>query len=264
MITLKELLALTLEEKVQTFDKMVAAMFSHIDGRDLLKELHPRRMIDIKRRVDGVDTWFEGDWLSNLMLARDHLFALPTNYAIAITEPQEELKGTDMKEIDTESTGRAKGGRERARKLSPERRKEISQLAITARWAKRPTDSNDSVFAQWRGQIDLGGDLLDVYVLNTKQRVISLRATVKAIAEADSGDLAKFIGVSSLNGYINKDLIVAELVEFSIPGNPQIASGLTTEHFELICRGYVRALYEKAPLTDRQREIAIKFCRTNG
>ncbi|MFV4725584.1 P63C domain-containing protein, partial [Mycobacterium tuberculosis] len=34
--------------------------------------------------------------------------------------------------------------------------------------------------------------------------------------------------------------------------------GITTEHFELICRGYVQALYEGAALTDRQREIAIK------
>lgn len=115
-----------------------------------------------------------------------------------------------------------------------------------------------SPFAKWRGQIDLGGDLLDVYVLDTKQRVISLRATVKAIANADSGDLAKFIGVSSLNGFINKDLIVAQLMEFSIPGNPHKGLGLTTEHFELICRGYVQALHEKAPLTDRQKEIAIK------
>lgn len=50
---------------------MVKATFSHIDGRDLLKELHPRKMLDIKRRVDGVETWFEGDWLSNLWRARD-------------------------------------------------------------------------------------------------------------------------------------------------------------------------------------------------
>lgn len=34
--------------------------------------------------------------------------------------------------------------------------------------------------------------------------------------------------------------------------------GITTEHFELICRGYVQALYEGAALTDRQREIAIR------
>jgi hypothetical protein len=115
-----------------------------------------------------------------------------------------------------------------------------------------------SPFAKWRGKIDLGGDELDVYVLDTGDRVISLRSAVKSIAEADSGDLAKFIGVSSLKSFINNDLILAELLEFSIPGTQFLGRGMTTEHFELICRGYVQALYEKAPLTDRQREIAIK------
>ena len=116
----------------------------------------------------------------------------------------------------------------------------------------------EEMFAKWRGEIDLGGDKLECYVLNDGRRVIALRATVKAIADADSGDLAKFIGVSSLTSFINKDLILAELIEFSISGTQMKGLGLTTEHFELICRGYVQALYQKAPLTDRQREIAIK------
>ena len=115
-----------------------------------------------------------------------------------------------------------------------------------------------SPFAKWRGRIDLGGDELDVYVLDTGDRVISLRSAVKSIADAGSGDLAKFIGVSSLKSYINNDLILAELLDFSIPGTQFLGRGMTTEHFELICRGYVQALYEKAPLTERQREIAIK------
>lgn len=133
--------------------------------------------------------------------------------------------------------------------------------------SRTPTKSSGSaptiqvsgeLFAKWRGEIDLGGDKLDCYVLNDERRVIALRATVKAIADADSGDLAKFIGVSSLNSFINKDLILAELIEFSIPGTQLKGLGLTTEHFELICRGYVQALYKGAPLTERQREIAIK------
>lgn len=45
-------------------ERIVAATHSHLDGRDLLAELHPRKTLDIKRRVDGVETWFEGDWLS--------------------------------------------------------------------------------------------------------------------------------------------------------------------------------------------------------
>lgn len=70
--TTKEgLLALPDTEKLRRFDEMVRRTFSHVNGRDLLRELHPRRTLDIKRRVDGVETWFEGDWLTDLMRARD-------------------------------------------------------------------------------------------------------------------------------------------------------------------------------------------------
>lgn len=50
---------------------LVSSTYSHLDGRDLLGELHPRNTLDIKRRVDGVETWFEGDWLTDLMDARN-------------------------------------------------------------------------------------------------------------------------------------------------------------------------------------------------
>lgn len=65
------LLQLPADERLRRYAAMVRATFSHVDGRDLLDELHPRRSLDIKRRVDGRETWFEGDWLSNLMAARD-------------------------------------------------------------------------------------------------------------------------------------------------------------------------------------------------
>lgn len=65
------LLNLSNEEKIKRFDAMVRSTFSHVDGRDLLGELHPRHELDIKRRIDAVDTWFEGDWLSKLKDARD-------------------------------------------------------------------------------------------------------------------------------------------------------------------------------------------------
>ena len=50
-------------------DAIVSATYSHIDSRSLLAELHPRRQLDIKRRVDGRETWHEGDWLSGLWAA---------------------------------------------------------------------------------------------------------------------------------------------------------------------------------------------------
>jgi hypothetical protein len=113
-------------------------------------------------------------------------------------------------------------------------------------------------FAKWRGKIDLGGDELDVYVLNTEARVIALRSAIKSISKTESGNLGAYIGVSAIKPFINSELILGELLDFSIPGTQFIGRGMTTEHFELICRGYVQALYEGASLTERQKEIAIK------
>jgi hypothetical protein len=116
----------------------------------------------------------------------------------------------------------------------------------------------DSPYAQWPGIIELGGDPIDCYVLDTGERVLALRSAIKAISGADSGNLGNYIGVSSLKSYINSDLVLGELIEFSIPGTQFKGNGLTTANFELILRAYVKALYEKAELTDRQRDIAVK------
>jgi len=113
-------------------------------------------------------------------------------------------------------------------------------------------------FAKHSGQIDLMGENLDCYVLSTGERVISIRAMIKAIADVETGKLGNYIGSNTLKPFINKDKIAGELIEFTIVGNPTKSLGLTTEHFELICRGYVQALYQGASLTDRQKEIAIK------
>ncbi len=116
----------------------------------------------------------------------------------------------------------------------------------------------NSPFAKWKGAINLGGENIDCYVLDTGERVIALRATVKAIADVDSSALADYIGAKALKPFINSELILAELKEFSIPGTQFKSLGLKTEHFELICRGYVQALYKGDTLTDRQRDISIK------
>ena len=160
-----------------------------------------------------------------------------------------------------EPKAQAKGGLARAAGLPKERRTEIAKKASQARWSKLSADPpvGDPPFAQWRGVIELGGEPVDCYVLNTGERVIALRAVVKSIADADSGDLAKFIGVSSLKAFIDKDLVLAELREFSIPGTQFKGSGLRTENFEQILSAYVRALSSPGnELTERQREIAIK------
>ena len=115
-----------------------------------------------------------------------------------------------------------------------------------------------SPFAKWRGQIELMGESIDCYVLDSGKRLIALRSAVRAISDTDSGNIVSIAGGTALRPYVNLDIITSELEEFNIPGTQLLGRGMTTEHFELICRGFVQALYEKAPLTDRQREMAIK------
>lgn len=112
--------------------------------------------------------------------------------------------------------------------------------------------------AQWRGQIDLGGVEIDCYVLPDGTRLLASSSAAMAISEVDRANLKDYAGQKALNPFIDINKILSETRSFAIPGTQWPASGITTEHFELICRGYVQALYEKAPLTDRQREIAIR------
>ena len=114
-----------------------------------------------------------------------------------------------------------------------------------------------SPFAKHRGVMTLGDAPIDVYVLDTGARVISLRAALKVLTGVDGGVLEDYIGVKALKDFINSDLVLEESVEFYIPGTQFRGRGVTAEQFEAILTGYVKALYAGALSTDRQREIAI-------
>ena len=62
--------------------------------------------------------------------------------------------------------------------------------------------------AKWRGELDLGGTPVECYVLDDGERVIATRSAIKAFADADSGNLGNYIGVSNLKSYLNSDLIL--------------------------------------------------------
>ncbi len=121
-----------------------------------------------------------------------------------------------------------------------------------------PEEIDQLPLAKWCGKIDLSGNKLDCYVLSGERRVLSSGSTTKAIANVDRGSLQDYIGQKALNRRIDKDKVLQETIRFSIPRTQRAALAITTEHFESICRGYVRTLYEGASLTERQREIAIR------
>lgn len=120
-----------------------------------------------------------------------------------------------------------------------------------------PTDV-ELPFAKHPGTLDLGGNELDVYVLNTGERVISVSRAVKAITERDGGNLGEYIGVSALKPFLDKDLILGEMVDFTVPGTQFRGKGITAERFLDICQAYLAALQAGALTSDRQREIAIR------
>lgn len=116
----------------------------------------------------------------------------------------------------------------------------------------------ESPFAKFRGELALGDASVDCYVLDTGQRVINLRAVVRAIANKDHGALGDYIEARALKPYINSDLILGETVEFNIPGTQYQGRGIEADRFLDICRGYVNALSAGGLSTDRQREIAVR------
>lgn len=161
----------------------------------------------------------------------------------------------------------SKGGRARANKLSPERRQQIAKKAAAIRWAKVPTIGTEeppedgpypSPFAKHRGELSLGGNPIDCYVLDTEERIISLRAAVKAIANTDHGNLGEYLGATALKPFIDKELILGETKAFFIPGTQFEGRGITAERFLEICNAYVRALQAEALSTQRQHEIAVR------
>lgn len=115
-----------------------------------------------------------------------------------------------------------------------------------------------SPFAKHSGTLVLGKKDIDCYVLDNGDRVISLRATVKSISGDVNGDLSKYIGIKALQPYIDRNSVTNNLIEFTIPGNPNKAKGITAEKFLNICSAYVDALSNSPEeLTPKQYEIAI-------
>lgn len=167
--------------------------------------------------------------------------------------------------------GGKKGGAARAANMTPEERAASARLAAKSRWAKPPaalTAGPEAVpaiegevlppspFAKHRGVMALGDVPVDVYVLDTGDRVISTRGAVKAMTGQDAGNLVHYLSIQGLKGFVDSELVLVDTKEFFIPGTQFTGRGITAEQFEAIITGYVRALGAGALKTDRQREIA--------
>jgi hypothetical protein len=115
-----------------------------------------------------------------------------------------------------------------------------------------------SPFAKFQGSLDLGIASVDCYVLDTGERVISYRATVKAIADVEGGQLLEYIDRVAIRQYITKESILSDSTDFFLQGTQLKAKGIKAEAFLDICKAYVSALASGGLTTERQKEIAIR------
>jgi len=171
--------------------------------------------------------------------------------------------------MESEPTGKAKGGAARARSLTPERRKEIAlKAAATKRELAAKRNELVSLPAVTHGDTDhplvIGGVEIPCFVLSDGRRVFHQRGLVDAIGMSrgssggTGGDrLAKFVSGDRLKPFINKHLqeVTADPIKFRIGGN--LAYGYEATVLADICDAVLAARAAGA-LQKQQEHIAVK------
>jgi hypothetical protein len=113
------------------------------------------------------------------------------------------------------------------------------------------------------GELLIGDKALPCHVLETGDRVFSLKGAVVGLIETEGGQLAEYIKVNALKPFLPEDLTPTEtgqipaLIKFDTGGEgfTKFAWGLPVEKFMDICAAYSLAA-DKGKLTERQKQIA--------
>lgn len=152
---------------------------------------------------------------------------------------------------DAGSESKAKGGKARAERLSPERRKEIAANAASARWRGAP------IKATHAGVIKIGDASLDCANLPDGRRVISEAAIMQALgrgysgyysqrdaaAEEGSAVLPRYVAPMALKPFIPNDLVtlLSEPIAYIPTGSGNVAKGVEAQALPKICRVWIEA-----------------------
>lgn len=176
----------------------------------------------------------------------------------------------------TPSLWASKGGLARANTLTSEERKEIARNAVRARWAKAgklkqevPDDAKQELvletkvpadealpFSMFRGKIRIGDIELECHVLNDFRRVFTQTEMVRVLT-AGKGSTNLDVHIKG-NPLIDNELSAKKIVEFKIPGNPQVAKGREATVLIEICDKYLEARDQKLLRTSGQKRYALQ------
>lgn len=159
-----------------------------------------------------------------------------------------------------EPVGRAKGGRARAAKLSPEQRSLIASEAARQRWTNQiePTPDMPRVLEGYSNVLDLAGTKLPCAVVQGPegiQRVLSETGITQAILGTRSGAskrlkkaalnegalLPLFLAPSQLNEFITKDLLDGPLRPIDYVDGDRVVRGYDASILVAVCGVWLKA-----------------------
>lgn len=161
---------------------------------------------------------------------------------------------------DEKPTGRALGGVSRARRLTPEERREIAQRGAAARWEKQ--DLPQAVCSTEDKPLKIAGAELDAYVLQDGTRVLSQAGMLRALGRNPRAATRNASGPPMLQGAALRPFVSAEILEAAQPvmfrtPNGIRANGYRAELLPQVCEVYLRARDANA-LAPNQKPIAVQ------
>jgi hypothetical protein len=163
----------------------------------------------------------------------------------------------------------SKGGKSRAKKLSPEERREIARTGAQTRWAKLKNLPKATHGSADRPLI-IGNAEIQCYVLEDGRRVISQRGMNAALQRAESGaisrrqpvddaagNLPSFLYPANIRSFVSKDLALSATspIDFKLPGGSAIGHGYPAEILPEVCSVWMQAR-EAGVLTPAQHRTA--------
>jgi len=167
-----------------------------------------------------------------------------------------------------EVTGKAKGGKARAEKLTPERRREIAQRGGKARWEYA---TEDLPKAEYRGNLDIGNITIPCAVLENGKRVISDAGITNAMLGGRSGaskrlkkahelagaPMPMFLAPNILKPFISDDLTNGPLTPLKYRDKGRVITGYDATLLPAVCDVWLKAR-EAGALQKQQLDKAQK------
>lgn len=173
------------------------------------------------------------------------------------------------------SEGRAKGGRARAAKLSPQERSAIAKKAAQKRWSEAPaTDDTPRVLESFKGKLEIAGSVIPCAVVmgpNGVQRVLSETGITNAVlgdrsgaskrkkyAAAEAGAaLPIFVAPSQLKPFVTQEMLDGPLKPIDYLDGSRIVRGYDASILAAVCNTWLQAR-EAGALQEQQLDKARK------